>query len=75
MLETEETVQKITISDNEEYHIEHPNEHITSETRDQNETLESSSNQPVLAKVNSTNASSIQIGSREAELEELVHDV
>ena len=65
-----ENSQIITISDHEEYHIEHPNEQIISETGDQNEILESSSNQPVLANVNSTNASSIQIGSREAELEE-----
>ena len=57
------------------YHIEHPNEQITSEAGDQNETLESYSNQPVLANVNSTNPSSIQSGSREAELEELVHDL
>ena len=70
-----ENSQIITISDHEEYHIEHPNEQITSETGDQNETLESSSNQPVLANVNSTNPSSIQSGSREAELEELVHDL
>ena len=70
-----ENSQIITISDHEEYHIEHPNEQIISETGDQNEILESSSNQPVLANVNSTNASSIQIGSREAELEELVHDL
>ena len=70
-----ENSQIITISDHEEYHIEHPNEQIISETGDQNELLESSSNQPVLANVNSTNASSIQIGSRQAELEELVHDL
>ena len=70
-----ENSQIITISDHEEYHIEHPNEKIISETGDQNEILESSSNQPVLANVNSTNASSIQIGLREAELEELVHDL
>ena len=70
-----ENSQIITISDHEEYHIEHPNEQITSETGDQNGTLESSSNQPVLANVNSTNPSSIQSGSREAELEELVHDL
>ena len=70
-----ENSQIITISDHEEYHIEHPNEKIISETGDQNELLESSSNQPVLANVNSTNASSIQIGSRQAELEELVHDL
>ena len=41
-----ENSQIITVSDNEEYHIDHPNEQITSETGDQNETLESSSNQP-----------------------------
>ena len=70
-----ENSQIITISDHEEYHIEHPNEQITSETGDQNEILKSSSNQPVLANVNSTNPSSIQSGSREAELEELVHDL
>ena len=70
-----ENSQIIAISDHEEYHIEHPNEQITSETGDQNETLESSSNQPVLANVNSTNPLSIQSGSREAELEELVHDL
>ena len=49
MLETgnsSENSQIITVSDNEEYHIDHPNEQITSETGDQNETLESSSNQP-----------------------------
>ena len=70
-----ENSQIIAISGHEEYHIEHPNEQIISETGDQNEILESSSNQPVLANVNSTNASSIQIRSREAELEELVHDL
>ena len=70
-----ENSQIITISDHEEYHIEHPNEQITSETGDQNGTLESSSNQPVLANVNSTNPSSIQSGSRDVELEELVHDL
>ena len=57
------------------YHIEHPNEQITSEAGDQNETLESYSNQLVLANVNSTNLSSIQSGSRDVELEELVHDL
>ena len=70
-----ENSQIITVGDNEEYHIDHPNEQITSETGDQNETLESSSNQPVLVNVNSTNPSSIQSGSREAELEELDHDL
>ena len=69
-----ENSQIKTIGDHE-YHIEHPNEQITSETGDPYGTLESSSNQPVLANVNPTNASSIQIGSREAELEELVHDL
>ena len=67
--------QIITIIDHEEYHIEHSNEQIVLETGDQNEILESSSNQPVSANVNSTNVSSIQIGSREAELDELVHDL
>ena len=70
-----ENSQITTICNHDEYHIEHQNEQITSETGDQNETMESSSNQPVLANVNSTNASSIQIGSREAELEELLHDL
>ena len=70
-----ENSQIITISDHEEHHIEHPNEQTTSETGDQNETLESSLNQPILANVNSTYPSSIQSGSREAELEELVHDL
>ena len=34
-----ENSQIITISDHEEYHIEHPNEQITSKTGDQNGTL------------------------------------
>ena len=39
-----ENSQIITISGHEEYHIEHSNEQIISETGDQNEILESSSN-------------------------------
>ena len=63
-----ENSQIITISDHAEYHIEHQNEQIASEMGDQNKTEESSSNQPVLANVNSTNLSSIQSGSRKASL-------
>ena len=57
-----ENSQIITINDHEEYHIEHANEQITSETEDQNETPKSCSNQAVLATVNSTNSKWIKGG-------------